>query len=91
MLTTNSQAISSIVLPPKHDWTISFDHSHYGLVGWDRESWVLIGDRVPVDVPYTAPTVAAAFFLIVLLLLVAGYYLIGNLRHKDAPGDAKLD
>jgi len=74
-----------------HFWAIDSRHGTSGLIQVvPGHSQIYIFDHV-ADVPLSAPVVAAAFVLIVLLLLFAGYCLIANLRHKDAPGDAKLD
>jgi hypothetical protein len=83
--------IVPIVPAPYHDWTIDVGDASFGLFQWHGGHSEIYVIRDLGTVPFSAPTVAAAFILIILLLLVAGYYLISNLRHKDAAGDAKLD
>jgi hypothetical protein len=86
-----NEVLVPTVPAPYHDWTIDVGDASFGLFQWhggDSEIYII---RDLGTVPFSAATVAAGFFLIILLLLFTGYYLIGNLRHKDAPGDAKLD
>ena len=60
----------------------------YGLVQWGaHDCWIFVGSR-DLKLPFTAPIVASGLLLIALLLLVAAWHFIGNLRHRDAPGDA---
>jgi len=74
-----------------HYWLIDAGSANFGLTEWHRGYTDIYIFRDVAYVPFSAPTVAAGFVLIVLLFLLVAYYLIANLRHKDAPADAKLD
>jgi hypothetical protein len=80
-----------IKVEPYHDWTVDFGSASFGLLQWQPNRCEIYIVRYHPTVPLSAPVVAVAFSVIVLLLLFTGYYLIGNLRHKDAPAAAKLD
>jgi len=74
---------------PVHDWTIRIGHGVYGLVQYrDADCNFWFGDRYIVTLPFSAPVTAAFLFILIILLLFAAWHFIGNLRHRDAPGDA---
>jgi len=75
----------------ERDWTIAIGHGHYGLLEGQGHTVILVGSRWSAPLPFTAPVTAGMLLSVVLLFLFVGYYLIANLRHKDAPADAKLD
>jgi hypothetical protein len=70
-----------------HDWTIQIGNGAYGLMEWQDSSCTIYVHHGIVTLPFSAPVVAGGLLLFVLLLLFAGGHFIGNLRHRDAPGD----
>jgi len=84
-------ALSSIVVSPIHDWTILIGDRSCGLLQWSDNQCVIYIFGHVATVPLSAPATAGVLLFIILLLLVAGYYLMANLRHKDAQDRVKLD
>ncbi len=70
-----------------HYWVIQVGDGDYGLLGFSDSSSAIYFGSYELELPFSAPVVASALLLIVLLLLFAAWHLIGNLRHKAAPGD----
>jgi hypothetical protein len=91
VLSATNQGSTNVVVLLYRDWTIGSGEALFGLIQTAPSYCQIFFFGYIATVPFSAPAVAAGFILIVLLALVAGYYLIANLRHKDASGDAKLD
>ncbi len=73
---------------PVHDWTVQIGKMTFGLMQFgDSDCYISLGSPF-IHLPFSAPVVACGLLLIVLLLLFAAWHFIGNLRHRDAPGDA---
>ncbi len=70
-----------------HDWTFFTRGGPYGLTQIESSQCdIWFGNHI-ATLPFSAPVAAGGLLLIVLLLLFAAWHFIGNLRHRDVPGD----
>ena len=73
---------------PLHDWAVEIGNGTYGLMQFRESCCQIWFGKCVMVLPFPAPVVAFGLLLILLLLLIAAWHFIGNLRHRDAPGDA---
>ena len=71
-----------------HNWTIEIGNGYYGLMQFEGSPCVICFGFHILTLPFSAPVAAGGLLLMLVLRLLAGWYIIGNRRHRDTPGDA---